>query len=209
VINESLIIGADFPGGDEYFDGTIREARVYGRALSPPEIQDLVNLPPVLNPISDVGMVAGQTLAITNEASDPDFPVQSLTFSLLQGPAGATLDPGSGVFTWPSTLADAGSTNPVTIQVADDGVPSLSDTQSFEVTARLPVEPVLSTPANDADLISFDVSGDPGLDYGLWSSSNLWDWSLEFVTNPVLTPFQLNLPFTPADAKQFYRIQIE
>jgi GH43 family beta-xylosidase len=36
--NEPLVLGADFPGGDEFFRGAMREARVYGRALSRSEI---------------------------------------------------------------------------------------------------------------------------------------------------------------------------
>ncbi len=42
VVNEPLILGADFPGGDEYFRGAIRDARVYGRALSREEIWALI-----------------------------------------------------------------------------------------------------------------------------------------------------------------------
>jgi phosphate transport system permease protein len=42
--NEPLVIGADFPGGDEYFNGTIRDARVYGRALTGVEITALATV---------------------------------------------------------------------------------------------------------------------------------------------------------------------
>jgi hypothetical protein len=33
------VIGADFPGDDEFFDGTLDEVRIYNRALSAAEIQ--------------------------------------------------------------------------------------------------------------------------------------------------------------------------
>jgi GH43 family beta-xylosidase len=39
---EPLVIGADFPGGDEFFNGVIRDARVYGRAAN---IEELITAP--------------------------------------------------------------------------------------------------------------------------------------------------------------------
>ena len=33
-VSESLVIGADFPGGDEYFDGQIKEVRLWKTARS-------------------------------------------------------------------------------------------------------------------------------------------------------------------------------
>ncbi len=46
VVNEPLTIGADLPGAVEYFQGTIADVRVYGRALSAAEIQALPALAP-------------------------------------------------------------------------------------------------------------------------------------------------------------------
>jgi hypothetical protein len=43
-INEPLILGCDFPGGDEYFDGLLDEVRIYDRVLSEAEILFLANL---------------------------------------------------------------------------------------------------------------------------------------------------------------------
>ncbi len=45
VVNEPLTIGADLPGAIEYFQGTIADVRVYGRALGTAEIQALPALP--------------------------------------------------------------------------------------------------------------------------------------------------------------------
>jgi len=44
--DEALILGADFPGGDEYFDGVMDEVRVYNRALLPGEVMFLGDLMP-------------------------------------------------------------------------------------------------------------------------------------------------------------------
>jgi len=209
VVNESLVIGADLPGGDEYFNGTIRDARVYGRALSQAEIQAMVNRPPVLTPVPPVSMVAGQTLVLTNTASDPDLPPQTLTFDLLAAPPGSSIAADSGVLTWPSTLADAGSTNPVTVRVTDNGTPNLSATQSFTVTARLPLQPVLGDVEIDGASLGFYVSGDPGVDYGVWNSSNLLDWSVSFITNPAVTPFRLSVPADPSIPREYFLLKVQ
>jgi hypothetical protein len=154
-------------------------------------------------------MVAGQTLVVTNEASDPDLPPQTLTFDLLQAPNGAVLDSSTGVLVWTSTLADADSTNLVAIQVADDGTPSLSATQSFHIMARMPLEPMVSQPVAGGGWLTFTVDGDPGVDYALWDSTNLLDWSLDFVTNPPVVPFPLMVPLEPSIPRRFYRVQIQ
>jgi len=44
--DEPLILGCDFPGGDEYFDGVMDDVRVYNRALLPFEVMFLGDLIP-------------------------------------------------------------------------------------------------------------------------------------------------------------------
>ncbi|NVM57244.1 MAG: LamG domain-containing protein, partial [Desulfobacterales bacterium] len=53
---QAMIIGADFPGGDEYFDGTIDDVWVFNRALSTQEVADVM---------------AGRTGVSTGLASEP------------------------------------------------------------------------------------------------------------------------------------------
>ncbi|UCE48799.1 MAG: LamG domain-containing protein [Phycisphaerales bacterium] len=45
---ESLVLGGDFPGGDEYFDGVIRDVRVYNKALIQEEIVMVMRGDPLL-----------------------------------------------------------------------------------------------------------------------------------------------------------------
>ena len=73
------------------------------------------------------------TLVVTNVATDADLPANTLTFGLVSGPAGVQLDATSGVLTWTPTEAQAPSTNVIVVKVADDGIPSLSDTNRFTV----------------------------------------------------------------------------
>ena len=42
VNDESLIMGCDFPGGDEYFDGVMDEVFIYSRALTEAEISQVM-----------------------------------------------------------------------------------------------------------------------------------------------------------------------
>src|SRR5439155_1006631 len=55
----------------------------------------------------------------TATATDGDTPAQTLTFSLIGAPAGAAIDPATGVFTWTPSLAQAGASYPFTVRVLD------------------------------------------------------------------------------------------
>ena len=208
VADEPLVIGADFPGGDEFFAGTIRSARVYGRALTASELISVENFPPALAPIADAQMCAGQTLAVTNTATDPNVPPQSLTYRIVSSPPGAQLNSASGLFTFTPALSQAPSTNGISLAVSDNGLPSLSSTQSFSVTVRLPATPALGQLSLSGSFFSFDVHGDPGLPYRLLGSTNLRNWALLLVTNPPATPFRLAIPFSNCP-QSFYRIQLQ
>ena len=56
--------------------------------------------------------------SFTAVAADPDVPSQSLTFSLVGAPTGATIDPGTGVFNWTPTVDQSGA-NPFFVRVSD------------------------------------------------------------------------------------------
>jgi hypothetical protein len=90
-------------------------------------VDDDLNHPPILAHIGDRSTSTGSTLTFTAVATDPDSPAQSLTYSLDPGaPAGATIDPMTGVFTWPASALFASSTV-VTVRVTDSFNPSKSD----------------------------------------------------------------------------------
>ena len=92
------------------------------------------NSPPVLNTNADQTIYEGETLTLTNAASDSDLPTNTLAFSFGSGaPSNATLNAASGVFSWTPTLSQGPGTNPISIIVADNGSPSMSATQSFTV----------------------------------------------------------------------------
>ena len=212
VVNEPLTLGVDLPGGHEFFAGTIRDVRLYGRALSGAEILALVNQPPRFSsaPINYT-RPAGITLTFANPATDPDYPPQTLTWSLLNAPSGATVNPTNGWFTWRPAIDQSPSTNPMAVVVWDNGTPPLSATQGFTLTITRPNSPALSGATIATGLFSLLINGDPGPDYVVESRSNLADGSawLPIATNPAPSlPFVWTDPAGANAGQQFYRVRL-
>jgi hypothetical protein len=91
-----------------------------------------VNSAPVLPAQGNRTIVELSTLFVTNRATDADLPANSLAYSLLNPPAGATID-STGLIIWTPTAQQGPSTNLITTRVTDNGVPPLSATNSFTV----------------------------------------------------------------------------
>jgi GH43 family beta-xylosidase len=211
VVNESMTLGADLPGGDEYFSGTIRDARVYGRALSTTEINLIsgLNHAPVLAPIPNRNTSAGQILTVTNSATDSDLPAQTLTYHLLAAPAGAWINSVTGTIGWRPATAQANSTNLFTVQVTDNGSPPMIATQSFSVVVAPLARPQLNSVAFSNSLPQLRVSGDAGPDYIIQGTTNLnraANWFSIFTNNSPLLPFYWTDATASNDAARFYRV---
>jgi hypothetical protein len=108
------------------------------------EIFPYVNTAPMLTLIPNGTVNAGATLVLTNKATDPDIPADTLTFTLLVAPPGATITP-AGVFSWTAPQVASPQTNTVTVRVADNGTPSLSATNSFKLTVIPPLRVLSAT----------------------------------------------------------------
>ena len=141
--------GADFFGSDG-FTYSISDG------LNPPAVATVsitvtpVNDPPILAPVADRSSAEGDAVSIVLTASDVDHGADQLVFTLLSGPAGATLSPG-GHFTW--TAAGSGPQT-VTVQVADAAGATAETSFTITVTAAGNVAPVL------------DPIADPSVDEG-------------------------------------------
>jgi hypothetical protein len=168
---------------------------------------------PVLAAISNQTVNVGQTVALTASATDTNTPPQMLTFNLLSGPASATLTQINNTnagFSWRPGVANANTTNPITVEVEDYGLPGLSATQSFTITVNpLALPTVPSVGWNNGQFKMLVTNSIVGPDYAVQASSNLVNWSTRFITNsPPTASFQwtdtnaLTLPM------QFYRIKI-
>jgi hypothetical protein len=108
-----------------------------------------VNSVPVLTVPTNCVMDELTLLSVTNTATDTDLPANALTFELLAGPAGLTLDTNTGVIAWTPAEAQGPSTNTVTVRVCDSGEPALAATNSFMVTVNeVNSAPALAVPAD-------------------------------------------------------------
>ncbi|SPE51510.1 hypothetical protein SBV1_1350004 [Verrucomicrobia bacterium] len=87
-------------------------------------------------------------LVVTNTASDSDLPLPTLSYALVDPPAGAAIDD-NGIITWTPGQAQAPSTNTITTLVSDNGSPPLYASNSFSVIVNdLNSAPVLPVQAD-------------------------------------------------------------
>ncbi len=92
------------------------------------------NSPPVLAPVGNMNVSQGEELTFVANATDADIPLQVLTFSLDPGaPTGASIDPVTGEFSWPTTLADSQGTYVITVRVTDSVGASDFETISVQI----------------------------------------------------------------------------
>jgi len=95
------------------------------------------NHPPVLPAPTVVTIMRTNVLVFTNTATDIDVPAQTLTYQLLSGPSGASID-ANGIVRWTPSSAGA---NFFQTKVTDNGLPAKSATNSFYVVVNEPVAP--------------------------------------------------------------------
>ncbi|HMJ64130.1 MAG TPA: lamin tail domain-containing protein, partial [Candidatus Binatia bacterium] len=108
-----------------------------------------VNSAPTLNTITNQTINENATLSLTASATDPDLPAQTLTYSITSGPSNATINPSTGAFSWTPNEGQAPSTNSITINVTDDGTPTLNHSRTFTVVVNeVNSSPVLAVIGN-------------------------------------------------------------
>jgi uncharacterized repeat protein (TIGR02543 family) len=102
-------------------------------------------------------------LVVTNTASDPDLPANVLTYDLLDGPEGASIDT-NGIITWLPPAAQAPGSYTLTT-IATDANPDavndqqLSATNSFTVTVNEATSLFALVTASDAGTIDLAPAG--------------------------------------------------
>lgn len=146
--------------GPGVFNFTVRVsdgALTHDRAVS--VTVNEVNLAPVLVAIATQTVNAGTLLTFTATATDPDLPANTLTFSMINPPGGASINPTSGVFTWTPSGAQVGSSN-FTLQVSDG---NLADSRAVSVNV---LNPIPSNEVDDdgdglSDLLEYALGTDP------------------------------------------------
>ncbi len=171
------------------------------------------NEPPVLAPIADYSIHAGMTLTLTNSATDPDIPTNTLTFQVYPGPAGASVDPTNGIFTWTPDNSFAGTTNSVTIVVTDDNpwavnAQQLSDAKTFQVYVAPPLMLSGTVLSNDALTLTWgSISGTTyRVQYDTQLGDSNWIDLPPDVTATSSTSSQTDTNLT--DMQRFYRVLV-
>jgi hypothetical protein len=167
------------------------------------------NTAPELAPIGQRTAVLGQAISFTISASDADAG-QALAYSIVSGaPAGATLDANTGLFSWQPAFSMVATTNFVTVQVTDSGVPPLTDSETFTLVG-LPPPPTIGI---NGTQVSLGFQTTPGKTYRVeykddlgaveWQRLNNQDYPAGAATSLIVTD-QLNRP------QRFYRtVQVD
>lgn len=116
----------------------------------------LINHAPILAVLPPRAVNEGGLLTFTAKATDSDTSANALTFALVAAPAGATIDRKTGTFSWtpPEVPGPAPGIYPVTVRVSDNGIPPLSDTESFTVTVNKVNAPPVLAPLSSRAMIS-------------------------------------------------------
>ena len=131
-----------------------------------------VNSQPVIAAVSPQTISAGSVLLVDMDATDSDFPLQALTFSLAEAPAGASINASSGLISWSPTAEQADASHLFTVTVADNGAPVLSASTSFSVNVvrnadngptftSVPVVLWTKGQSYTLNVTATDVDGDP------------------------------------------------
>ncbi|HOS91632.1 MAG TPA: HYR domain-containing protein, partial [Prolixibacteraceae bacterium] len=159
--------GASAAGGNNIIDNLQINATQVSNCIAACQFTITVNqgnLAPELASIGDQTVNEHTSLTFTATATDPNSG-DVLTFSLVGEPEGAVIDPVTGVFTWTPTEVQGPGSYTVTVQVCDDGSPSLCDEETITITVNeVNTAPTISCPGNilyntDEDVCTALVSG--------------------------------------------------
>jgi hypothetical protein len=165
---------------------------------------DKVNSPPVLGSIGDKTVNEGESLAFMVTATDSDLPAQSLTFSLAQGPAGASIDSTTGNFQWTPNGSGA-ATNQITIEVADNGTPSVKDAETFNVVV-VSQPRIISISRAQSGQVTVQWQAFPGKTYRVQYNSSLGGTWSNLQPDIAATGATASAVDNPSGPQLFYRV---
>jgi hypothetical protein len=161
------------------------------------------------NPEPALTVAAQTTLEVPVTAVDPYVTPGTLSYTLLSGPAGMSIDPNTGLITWTPTSAQAPGLYTVVVQVSDGGTPPLTSVRSFTVAVTgQPLPPALTVPSvSAAGAVTLTWSALPGQTYRVQYTSNLNAAAWTSLTPDVTaTTNTASLTDYPSDAQRFYRV---
>jgi hypothetical protein len=148
------------------------------------------------------------TLVVTNTASDQDIPICHLTYTLADGPTGALVD-ANGIITWTPGFQQSVVTRTFVTVVTDDGIPPLSDTNSFTVTVNLPpAPPVILELTVTNEIATVHWTAIAGHSYRLEYKDDLEDANWNAAGSNILATEASAMTTDPAGgvSQRFYRV---
>jgi len=154
-LDNTPLFGAVYPGtfGHTYAFYSVAQDQAGNTEAAPgsPDamtVVNRVNSPPVLSVSTNVVVPEGATVLLENSATDADSDVQTVAFSLAAGaPPNASINPVSGLVTWPTGEGTGPSTNVIGIVATDSGSPALSATGLVTVVVNEVNQAPFITPA--------------------------------------------------------------
>jgi|GEM_PF-1732222 len=169
-----------------------------------------VNQPPVIVNPGGQAIHLGETFQISANATDPDIPAQTLTYSLPNAPAGATIDPVSGAITWTAAAGDQNQFRTFTVRVEDDGSPALAATNIFWVFVADPITATIRyEPTNMVATVSWNSL--PGSSYEIEATTpdltGMPVWSAIGQVTATGTSASFAEVCDPAVRRKFYRVR--
>lgn len=166
------------------------------------------NTPPILATLVDHAVHAGSRIHFIAQVTNTNAPTHDLSYSLLGGPMGASIDSYSGEFLWQTLDDNANTTNLITIRVADTGTPPLTDVGEFHVIV-LPRPFMTDIALRDAAVV-VSWTAIVGQSYQLQATTNLVAGQWEAIT-PVIQAANGVISYTntvPLQTHQFYRVSV-
>jgi hypothetical protein len=149
-------------------------------------------------------------LTVTNHATDADLPANALTYSLVNPPAGATIDT-NGVVTWIPGTGTAPSTNLFLSVVSDDGLPPLTATNAFFVVVLgADASPVILSATAATGMVTLTSTALPGRSYRLESKDSfaLTNWTELLPDQVAAAPTVSWTNAVGSTPQRFYRIRL-
>ncbi len=165
------------------------------------------NRPPTLATLTNRIIFGGQTISFAATATDPDIPAQQLAFTFtVTPPAGATINPTNGLFTWTPDATQSPGTNTIFITVTDSGSPPKINTKSFVATV---LDLRVSPPTVTSNGVTISWTAILGQTYRLQYKTNLTDsaW-VDLSTDVIATNGTMNISDPAIYPQRFYRLQL-
>ena len=170
-----------------------------------------VNDAPIFSSVADRSINPGVSLTVPAGAIDVEG--ASLEYTLVFGPAGSSVNPSTGAFTWRPTIAQSGITYPVAVRATESGTGGLNSTLNFQTTVNSATAPQVSTSwipgdGQSSPRVQLSMNGQLGPDYLVWASEDLVNWVNLTTATPTTFPFV----WTDANAsqypKRFYQVRL-